>query len=181
MGAVETFRSRLIAHEDEPLRILELGTLRWGAEPTHHKAWIPEGRWTLADISDGPDVDVVADAHALTDTFREAAFDVYIACSTYEHLERPWIAARSAYDVLTPGGIVYVDTHQTFPIHGYPDDFFRFSDRALALIFEDAGFITLEVGYTYPCTITPPAEVTVWNPAAPSWLNVNIAAQKPWK
>lgn len=191
------FRERLAALKDETLyngeheasrapRILELGTLRWDANlVTHHKEWAPDCEWTLSDISPGTDVDVVADAHRLHETFhvgvggKPARFDAYIAVSLYEHLERPWYAAMSAFEVLRPGGLLYVATHQTFPLHGYPDDFFRFSDKALALIFEDAGFEILHAGYAYPCQIIPPPEVTRWNPSAPAWLNVEVAARKP--
>jgi SAM-dependent methyltransferase len=181
---------RLLLDKMDQPRILELGTLRWEADrPTHHKDWAPDADWVLSDISPGTDVDVVADAHDLTrywlradgetPPFEDESFDAYIAVSLFEHLERPWRAAQSAERVLRSGGVLYVATHQTFPIHGYPDDYFRFSDRALRLIFEDAGFEVLHAGYAYPCQIIPPPEVTRWNPAAPCWLNVEVAAVKP--
>lgn len=172
-------------------RILELGTLRWEADrPTHHREWSPEAAWTLSDVSDGTDVDVVADAHHLVRTYGEGGvsapflrgrFDAYVAVSVYEHLARPWIAAGQAADVLKPGGLLYVATHQTFPLHGYPHDYFRFSREALELIFADAGLEIVESGYAYPCTIEPPPEVTRWNraPDVESWLNVEVFARRP--
>lgn len=176
------FRERLteagFTDRDHPAQILELGTLRWDSFPTHHKEWLPDADWTLSDIGHGTDVDVVADAHKLYESF-DHTFDAYIAVSLYEHLERPWQAAESAFGILRPGGVLYVATHQTFPLHGYPSDFFRFSDRALALIFSDAGFDILHAGYAFPCKIIPPPEVTRWNPDAPAWLNVEVAARKP--
>jgi SAM-dependent methyltransferase len=170
------FRDRLDRCEHP--RIIELGTLRWEQDrPTHHKAWAPDATWTLTDVSPGTDVDQVVDAHTMDGAADN--FDAYIAVSLYEHLERPWVAAQAAARVLGPGGLLYVATHQTFPIHGYPSDYFRFSDRALALIFADAGFEILHAGYAYPCKIVPPPEVTRWNPAAPAWLNVEVAARLP--
>lgn len=158
---------------EPPEVVLELGTLRWEADrPTHHKEWRPDAEWTLSDVAAGTDVDVVADAHDLV-PFDDEAFDSAVAVSVWEHLRRPWTAAHALARVVRPGGSIYVATHQTFPIHGYPDDYFRFSDKALALIFEDAGFDTVGVGYSYRCHIKPPPAVTRWNPGAESWLNVD--------
>lgn len=171
----QVFRERLTEISPRPW-ILELGTLQSEAgRSTHHMAWLPEGDWLRGDIEPGADVDVVTDAHKL-DNWDPGSFDAYVAVSLYEHLERPWIAAEAAARVLKPGGLLYVATHQSFPLHGYPSDFFRFSDAALALIFTDAGFEVLYKGYAYACQIIPPPEVSVWNPAAPAWLNVEVAA-----
>lgn len=167
--------------------ILELGTRRSDPDfPTHHREWLPDGRWTMADMAAGQDVDVVADAHDLEATFGSAGygfegFDAAIAVSVFEHLERPWMAAASMASVLRPGGLVYVATHQTFPLHGYPSDFFRFSREALALIFEDAGFVVGATSYAYRCVIEPPPEVTRWNraPDVEAWLNVDLVAKLP--
>jgi hypothetical protein len=75
--------------------------------------------------------------------------------------------------------LLFVCTHQTFPLHGYPHDYFRFSAEALAGIFDDAGFEILDGGYTYPASIIPPAEVTRWNPGAAAYLNVDVLARAP--
>lgn len=170
-------------------RILELGTRRSDPTfPTHHREWLPDGRWTMADAYPGQDVDVTADAHDLEATFGSPSprptngwggFDAAIAVSVFEHLERPWVAAGSLAAVLAPGGWVYVATHQTFPLHGYPQDFFRFSREALALIFDDAGFEVLATSYAYPCRIEPPPEVTRWNraPDVEAWLNVDLVGR----
>ena len=173
-------------------RVLELGTLRWEKDrPTHHREWSPEAAWTLSDVEAGTDVDVVADAHDLVrfrpmegeagPPFHVEQFDAYVAVSVYEHLMRPWVAAEQAYSVLKPGGILYVATHQTFPLHGYPHDYFRFSREALEMIFEDAGMEILASGYAYPCRIEPPPEVTRWNraPDVEAYLNVEVFARRP--
>lgn len=159
--------------------VLEVGTLRSQPDrPTHHTAWLPDAVWTRADIAQDQDVDVIADAHDLA-PFEDESFDGAVAIAVWEHLERPWLAAKAFARVLRPGGYVYVCTHQTFPLHGYPSDFFRFSDRALSLLFEDAGLEVVEAGYVYRAKIVPPKEVTVWDPNAPAWLCVDVLARKP--
>jgi SAM-dependent methyltransferase len=166
-----------LAALDRP-RIVEIGTLRSDpAFPTHHRDWAPHGEWLGVDVADGLDVDLVDDAHTLWDVGR--GFDAYVACSVFEHLERPWRAMVAAGRVLRPGGLVYVQTHQTFPLHGYPRDYWRFSREALAVLADDAGLETLVTSYTYPARIEPGPEVTRWNrsPDVEAWLNVEILAR----
>jgi SAM-dependent methyltransferase len=169
--------------------VIEVGTLRSDPDfPTHHTVWATHGNWTRVDAYPGQDVDVVADAHTLdrgplTRVLAGwmAHFDAYVACSVFEHLRRPWVAMEAAARVVRPGGLVYVQTHQTFPLHGYPSDYFRFSKEALAGIMEDAGLQVLHAGYLYRCQIVPPPEVTRWNtaPDVEAWLNVEALARKP--
>lgn len=186
------FRNRLENHQDATggywPHVLELGTRRSDPEfPTHHREWLPGARWVMADAYEGTDVDVIADAHDLQSTFRPvdspvdlSPFDFVIAVAVWEHLARPWIAAQSVADILRPGGWVYIATHQTFPLHGYPSDYFRFSREALEVIFADAGFDEITTGYAYRCTIEPPAEVTRWNraPDVEAWLNVELVGRR---
>lgn len=160
-------------------RVLELGTLRSDPTfPTHHQAWAPEAHYVKADVEAGLDVDVVVDAHNLQ-VFPDGDFDAVVAVAIWEHLARPWIATNEAARVLAPGGVLYVSTHHTFPLHGYPNDYWRFSTEALAVLFADAGLEVIDVGYQYPAKIVPPAEVTRWNPDAEAWLNVSGLARKP--
>lgn len=175
-NAESAFRRDLSKMENPA--VLELGTMRWNANvATHHRDIAPNAsKYVMSDVQAGIDVDVVADAHDLA-PFADGEFNAYVAISVYEHLRRPWLCAEAARRVLAPGGIAFVMTHQTFPLHGYPSDYFRFSDRALAGIFEDAGFKIIDAGYQYPCEIKPPNEIKVWNRAAPCYLNVVIYAK----
>ena len=161
-------------------RVLELGTKRSQKDrATHHADWLPEGvEHVRSDFDDGIDVDVLADCHRLDEVFEEAEFDVVLAASVWEHLERPWQAADQLAYVTKPGGTVWVATHQTFPIHGYPSDYFRFSDVALASLFTDELWTGVDAGYSGRCQIIPPQHVaeTNWNPGAPCWLHVSCIA-----
>lgn len=158
-------------------RILELGTLRWGKDSTHHRALFPkECEHIKSDVQAGIDVDIVADAHSLSEVFECNSFDAVFASSVWEHLHSPWIAAKEVLKILKPGGVFYVCTHQTFPIHGYPSDFFRFTDKALEHIFSDASEIVSS--YSIPCIIQQPKEITVWNAAAESFILVMVAGKK---
>lgn len=163
-------------------RVLELATLRWEADkPTHHKEWLESSNvdWIMSDVEAGLDVDVVADAHDLV-PFEDASFDALIACSLLEHVKRPWIVLQAMSRVLKPGGLLLVTTHQSFPIHGYPDDYFRFSDKAMTILAQDAGLTVVQTKHEFPCKIIPQVEIPVWNEAAEAYLNVELFAKKPY-
>ncbi len=157
-------------------RVLEVGTKRWGERPTSRKAWLAE-RWPDSthvgcDRESGPDVDVVADLETLSSSFPAASFDLVVMEAVLEHVARPWVAAGELARVLAPGGLLYVQTHQTFPLHYYPQDYWRFSKVALGVLFGPPAGVTLGSGYEFPTTVLQPEGVEVWNAAAEAFLNV---------
>ena len=169
-------------------RVLEVGTLQSvPGRSTHARAGfpkVPPEDYVRLDIAAGPDVDVVGDLHALPADW-SGRYDSFLAIAVWEHLERPWIAAKEVERILAPGGTFLVVTHQTFPIHGYPSDFFRFSREALRLMFEDAGLVVEACDYKNRCVIAPgpailpPEGVAGWNQVYPSYIHVGIAGRKP--
>ena len=169
-------------------RVLEVGTKRAAEERSTHSHWrfpkVPRANYLMSDISPGTDVDVIADIHSLPAEWT-GRFDAFVATAVFEHLERPWIAAREVARILAPGGACFIATHQTYPLHGFPMDFFRFSREALSLLFEDAGLRVVEAAYLHRCTIQPPEEVVpgamhdAWNRAFPSYISVHLMAIKP--
>jgi predicted SAM-dependent methyltransferase len=189
---------RLVA-EEKPTPVLEIGTLQdVPGTSTHHLDWFPYLRrrdFVMADIAPGADVDEVIDIHN-TPFAWDGRFGAFLSESVFEHLKRPWIAAQQIYKVLRPGGLCYVCTVQTYPLHGFPSDYFRFSDEALLLIFEDAGFQVLSVGYEHRAKVLIPeylfplslregptydfnALCHVWNEGCPSYVTVHLVARRP--
>lgn len=161
-------------------RVLEIGTRGWNDRPPiHHRDEVgrvcPSASWQGCDAADGPGVDVVADAHDLGRTFEPRSHDAVICVSTLEHLARPWIAARSMADVTRIGGLLWVETHQAFPIHGYPNDYFRFTTEGLKAIFSaESGWECLFADYSFPAKVVPLCNGidNGWNFEAGAWLNV---------
>ena len=160
-------------------RVLELGTLRSIAgRSTLHREWAPHAAEHLGtDIEAGADVDVVADVHALSATLGEESFDALISCSTFEHLKYPHLAAHEVMKVLKVGGLLFTQTHQSFPIHAYPFDYFRFSREALAGLFGTRmGFEVLATNYCFPASIW--ARETPGGHLHPAYLNTNLFGVK---
>jgi SAM-dependent methyltransferase len=185
IDALAVFKSAIASRQ--PHSVLEVGTAQ--SVPgisTHSMRLFPgvdRSQYTMVDILAGPDVDVVANLHALPSEWTNR-YDAFIACAVFEHLERPWIAAREVERILAPGGICYISTHQTFPLHGYPQDYFRFSREALGLIFSDTGLELLAVTYAHRCKIILPPELLdtahldTWNETFPSYALVKLTARK---
>ncbi len=142
--------------ELEAPSVLELGTKQSVAgRSTLHRHVVPNaGEFLGTDVEAGADVDVVADVHRLSETVGAERFDVILSFSTFEHLKYPTLAAHEVMKCLKVGGQVFVQTHQCFPLHAYPSDYFRFSRDALASLFgTDMGMVTVGTEYDYPAQI----------------------------
>jgi len=156
-----------------------MGTRRTSTDgSTLRRDWVPHAREYIGtDFEEGLDVDVVADAHHLSAVFGENRFDLVISCSTYEHIQHPWLATVEICRVLKPGGVVFVQTHQSFPIHGHPHDYWRFSVDGLKTLFsEQVGFQTITVAHEFPCRIV--SERDAGAAIGLSFLNACIVAEK---
>ena len=86
----------------------------------------------------GEGVHIVSDLEELDKNIKEP-YDAIFCPATLEHVRHPWIAMDALYKSLKPEGLLFIDTHQTFPLHGYPHDYFRFSTEALKIMAVDSG------------------------------------------
>ena len=160
-------------------RVLELGTMRSiPTRSTRHDDWVPHAQQYLGtDIAAGVDVDIVADVHRLTQTVGEEQFDIIISCSSFEHFKYPHLAAHELMKALKIGGILFIQTHQAFPIHSYPYDYFRFSREALAGLFgTQMGFHVKATDYEFPARVFTLRDPSV--PQHPAYLNVRLYGEK---
>lgn len=159
--------------------VLELGTRRIAESPsTRREHWVPHAvKYVGVDFIAGEDVDVVADIHTLSSVVGHESCDVIISCSTLEHVKYPHLAAHEMMKALRVGGQLFIQTHQTFPLHSYPYDYFRFSREGLAGLFgTKMGFEVIATQYEFPAEIHSP-----WDPQlnqCESFLNVVLFGRK---
>ena len=112
------------------------------------------------DIEKGSNVDRQLDicrpSSAIRQALGEEPFDFIVCCHVLEHTVAPWKAARTIEDLLRPGGLAYVATPWSQAFHASPDDYWRFSIRGLALLFDgleilssfySGGDVGLDVAY----------------------------------
>lgn len=165
--------------ELEAPSVLELGTKQ--SQPgrsTMHRDWVPHASEFLGtDMEDGPDVDIVADVHKLSATVGVERFDVILSCATFEHFKYPTLAAHEVMKSLKVGGLLYVQTVQSFPLHAYPHDYFRFSREALAGLFGTSmGVEVVATNYDFPVQLfsrrVPGMQLH------PAFLNTTLWAEK---
>ena len=142
---------------DRHLEVLEVGArvVAQGSVDLR-PAFAGARRYAGMDIHPAPGLDYVGDAHALSTLVGPATFDALFSSAVMEHLAMPWLAAAEMNRALRPGGLVFHSTHQCWPVHERPNDFFRFSDEALRVLFGPAhGFETLEAGMAMPMAAYP--------------------------
>jgi SAM-dependent methyltransferase len=90
------------------------------------------------DVSLGPGIDVICDAHDLP--FLSETFDGVIAQAVLEHVLDPYRCVQEIHRVLRPGGLVYAETPFMQQVHGGSYDFTRFTflgHRRLFRMFEE--------------------------------------------
>lgn len=90
---------------------------------------------------DAPDVltvDLCADSTEVTERYREF-FDVVYSNNVFEHLRRPWVAARHILQMVKPGGLIVTVAPFAIRYHAVPGDFFRYTHEGLTAVFADQG------------------------------------------
>ena len=83
-------------------------------------------------------VDVWGDATELP--FEDESFDTVVSFMVLEHLADPQRAMREARRVLRPGGTYLISVPFIWGLHNVPYDFYRYTEFALAHMFESTGF-----------------------------------------
>lgn len=140
-------------HDTPPGRLLEIGS-RARSGHTRRSLLPPEWSYVGLDVMNGPNVDIVGDAHELSDLFEPNSLDAAMAFSTLEHLLMPWKFVVELNRILKPGAIGLFTTHQTWPLHDAPWDFFRFSDTAwTGLLNRATGFEIVAARMGEPCRV----------------------------
>jgi hypothetical protein len=141
--------------------VMEVGARIVGSMTQGWRARLEPGcRYLGNDIHPGPGIDVVGDVHSLGLHVAPGSLDGLFSVAVLEHLAAPWIAAAEISRALTVGGETLHVTHQTWPLHETPNDFFRMSDQALRSLFSpDLGFEVIACGMAYPVTIIPPTYI----------------------
>lgn len=131
-------------------KILEIGS-REVTGQSNAREKFSKAQYTGFDYYPGPNVDVVGDAHKLSQYFPNEKFDIIYSSAVFEHFAMPWIVATEIAKVLKIHGIIFVETHFSYSSHERPWHFFQFSDMALRVLFSPAlGIECLEAGASNP-------------------------------
>jgi SAM-dependent methyltransferase len=137
---------------------------------------LAKGKWTGVDFQAGLNVDVVGNIE--TGEGLEPGFTGIVCSEVLEHVRRPWLAMETMRRLLQPGGHLLITTLTTFHLHGYPDDYFRYTPSGLKVLMEDAGFECLSAWNEGEVKLAlKNHDETVFHKIAP--LQVFAVARKP--
>jgi SAM-dependent methyltransferase len=118
---------------DPPDPVVEFGSLQVEADQDADlRPLFARRDFTGTDFRAGPGVDRVEDLRALS--YADDSVGTAICLETLEHCEDPIAAGRELARVVAPGGVCLVSTPLLLGIHGYPNDFFRYTPEGLRAI-----------------------------------------------
>jgi Methyltransferase domain len=116
----------------------------------------PKNDVTVLDILPGSNVQVVCDAHMMTNRLAPGSFDAIHSTSVFEHLLMPWKVVLEMNSLLRVGGLVYIHTHQSIGMHDEPTDFWRFSSHSWPGLFNaQTGFEVVEATMGHQSYLLP--------------------------
>jgi SAM-dependent methyltransferase len=145
---LNTVRGPIRAHVAAHAALLGRDVLEIGSRVHVPEAWwctnrdLALGDWTGIDMQAGAGVDVVADMHAMPIEWTHR-FTGVVCVEVLEHVARPWRALPELHRVMQPGALAVFTTPWCFPLHAYPNDFYRYSPDGLRVLLEDAGFVDI--------------------------------------
>lgn len=120
-----------------PTPVVEFGARR--VEGQEHlppvASFFPRGAYTGCDVEAGLHVDQLHDLHSLG--FADNSIGTALLFDIVEHVREPWVGLAEVHRCLKPGGVVVMTSHFFFPIHAYPDDFWRFSSSGFGVLLKD--------------------------------------------
>ena len=133
------FLERLVPRAEGP--VVEIGSKDYGSTTSFRDLY--RGlEYIGTDLQPGKGVDVVADLSAGLGALPEGHFALAICYSVLEHTPRPWLMAENISRLLQTGGALYLSVPWVWRYHAYPDDFFRFSPRAVQALFEQFEWVS---------------------------------------
>jgi SAM-dependent methyltransferase len=122
----------ILAARPGPLDVLD-----WGCGTAEYRRPVAEvlgHRYVGVDL-EGPDADVLCDAHRLP--FRSASFDHVITNAVLEHVANPFVAAGEVFRVLRPNGVLSGSVAFLEPHHGRSH--FHLSPDGVVRVLASAG------------------------------------------
>ncbi len=126
--------------------VVEAGAYDVNGSVRGHVEALGPASYTGTDMRSGPGVDVVCDAADLPAQLGLPGADVIVSTEMLEHAENWQAALTGMLAVLLPGGLLILTTRsEGFPLHGYPDDHWRFSADAMGEIMKAAGMDILDL------------------------------------
>lgn len=129
-----TARLTLHAELERELPLLKAGVvLDVGGGSAPYRHLVPHTQYLTLDVSADRHPDICCDLHQVP--WQSDYFDTIIATEVLEHLYDPPQALREVFRLLKEGGVCVLSTRFIHPIHGVPNDYYRFTADGLRHLF----------------------------------------------
>jgi SAM-dependent methyltransferase len=99
-----------------------------------YRGLLPKGRLLTLDLDSRHRPMVVGRAEKIP--FPDATFDLVVSTEMLEHCPEPGKIAAEVHRVLKPGGTVVLSTPFIYVVHGWPNDYYRYTASGLEHLFQ---------------------------------------------
>ncbi|MFH1822951.1 MAG: methyltransferase domain-containing protein [Patescibacteria group bacterium] len=106
------------------------------------RPFFPKMEYVGCDMREGIGVDRNLNLHNINLPLNSVG--AVLILDTLEHVEFPRRAMEEVQRILKPGGFVVISSVMNFPIHGYPEDYWRFTPQAFKSILKPLKFIFVD-------------------------------------
>lgn len=131
---------RLVAEIfDCPGPVYEFGAFQVAGQERYAdlRGFFPGRPYVGCDFREGPGVDRIEDVTAISLPDRSAG--TVLCLETFEHVFEVRRAFDEVFRILRPGGVFVLTSPFHFPIHGYPDDYWRITPSCLRRLLAPYG------------------------------------------
>jgi SAM-dependent methyltransferase len=120
---------------DHAIRVIDYGC---GGSP--YRSLFPNAKYERADFVEVPGLDFKVSENSSVDGAPNSAYDLVLSTQVLEHVSDPENYLGECFRLLKPGGLLVLSTHGTFPEHGVPYDFQRWTADGLRNLVSKRGF-----------------------------------------
>lgn len=113
----------------------------------------PGKRYIGADMREGLGVDVILNLHHIN--LPSQSVGTVLILDVLEHVEFPRKAIEEANRILKPDGILVISSVMYFPMHDYPNDYWRFTPQAFRSLLKPfvSSFVDFAGERNFPHTV----------------------------
>jgi SAM-dependent methyltransferase len=106
------------------------------------RSLFPNKEYVGCDFIEGEGVDEIMDVHNLH--LPDNSVGTIICSSVLEHVENPIKAIEEFKRVLKSNGIIIITVPFIFPVHSYPNDYWRFTPECMRTLFKDFRYVDVQ-------------------------------------
>jgi len=106
------------------------------------RPYFPNKEFIGTDFRQGLGVDKIMNLHKLP--LKKESIGSAICVETLEHTKHPFKAMSEIYRVLKPNGICVITCPFSFPLHDYPNDYYRFTPSGFKILLSNFKSVYVE-------------------------------------